>query len=159
MVELCEYREWILYDDDIDCEMRAARLECEKLPDCRLVLGDRDTRVTKKRASVIDFREICGNIVWDAKDGSTSIAETLAQSSLTDSSAEDAPEPFIASNSCQKINASIGICLTNSRFKVLNVAFDSLWAPTNADDEDSYKEFFRQGRVYLIGTRHFDKDW
>ncbi|KAH7706353.1 hypothetical protein AAVH_26425 [Aphelenchoides avenae] len=91
--------------------------------------------------------------------GSTSIAETLAQSSLTDSSAEDAPEPFIASNSCQKINASIGICLTNSRFKVLNVAFDSLWAPTNADDEDSYKEFFRQGRVYLIGTRHFDKDW
>ncbi|KAH7706350.1 hypothetical protein AAVH_26422 [Aphelenchoides avenae] len=86
-------------------------------------------------------------------------APILPTSARDCSPAEEAPEPCYTSNSSQTLKASNGIRLTNSRLEVLNVTFESLWAPTNADDEDSYKEFFRQGRVYLIGTRHFDKDW
>lgn len=68
MVELCARKVFVMYEEDGPSEFRAARLEYENLPGCHLVLGDRDIRITKKRENVIDFREICGHVCWDAKD-------------------------------------------------------------------------------------------
>ncbi|KAH7719408.1 TraB family protein [Aphelenchoides avenae] len=61
MVELCTHREDHLHDDDDDdqCEFRAAFEECDNLPDCYFVRGDRCHRTTDKRAwNVIGADEI-----------------------------------------------------------------------------------------------------
>lgn len=58
MVEVCTHREVDLHDDDV-CEFRAVLLESKKLPDCLFILGDRDVRITDKRAwNVIGFGEV-----------------------------------------------------------------------------------------------------
>ncbi|KAH7706347.1 TraB family protein [Aphelenchoides avenae] len=67
VVELCASREWNLHVDDAGSEFRAARLECDNLPDCPIVLGDLDCRITEKRASAIRFGEIYSiakDIAW-----------------------------------------------------------------------------------------------
>ncbi|KAH7706349.1 TraB family protein [Aphelenchoides avenae] len=67
VVELCASREWNLHVDDAGSEFRAARLECDNLPDCSIVLGGLDFRITEKRASAIRFGEvysIAKDIAW-----------------------------------------------------------------------------------------------
>ncbi|KAH7719449.1 TraB family protein [Aphelenchoides avenae] len=60
MIELCAFREHNLYADDDRCEFRAAFLEAQNLRDCRVVLGDRDYRITDKRAwNVVGFLQVC----------------------------------------------------------------------------------------------------
>ncbi|KAH7662409.1 TraB family protein, partial [Aphelenchoides avenae] len=69
MVELCANREIILHVDNADylSEFRAARLECDNLPDCPIVLGDLDIRITEKEARAMRLGDICRlakDIAW-----------------------------------------------------------------------------------------------
>ncbi|KAH7698212.1 hypothetical protein AAVH_34699, partial [Aphelenchoides avenae] len=69
MVELCASRETILHVDNPDylSEFRAARLECDNLPDCPVVLGDRVYRITDNHSRAIRVGDICRlakDIAW-----------------------------------------------------------------------------------------------
>ncbi|KAH7719407.1 TraB family protein [Aphelenchoides avenae] len=86
------------------------------------------------------------------------VLSTLAKSPRYHSSAEDALEPFNTSTSIAELNGSTDIGLNASQLEMLNLTFDPQFLPTNANDEGSYREFFRQGRVYLVGIWHGDKD-
>ncbi|KAH7687871.1 TraB family protein, partial [Aphelenchoides avenae] len=82
------------------------------------------------------------------------VIQTRAKSSGPSASALGRRAISIPSNP----KAHTEISLTKSQLEVLNVTFNSLFAPKNADEVDRYDEYFRQGRVYLIGTSHGNKD-
>ncbi|KAH7703988.1 hypothetical protein AAVH_28822 [Aphelenchoides avenae] len=86
------------------------------------------------------------------------VVQTLAKLPRYSSSDEDAFKRFYTARSSRKQNVSTALRLNASQLEVLNVTFDPESLPSNVG-EDSYKEYFRQGRVYLIGTSHGEEDW